>query len=683
MEVKNHKKILFSTLVFLFMFNIASADITRTFIGETQGGGSATKSIGGLDLTGLDTIICYVYMETNTNSVSSLVFDDGSGGNTETFTQVGTYEQLEASNHEGSAWILTSIDTANERILLTANASDVMSLTCAGFSGVDSADPIEDLDQGHNSTTPYDIQATSIEDGSWHTAWVWNANGGGGVSAEYDNQVGTSAQWYTDSDGGVSNTTTHTITRTLGSGNGGWISFMLNPGTGGGGEEPAEIPQGVVVWWQPLGLELSNATDTELWIGQRNIITPTSTPETHVLNSIALVINPTAEWEGVGTLDCSSVPQPSLVPTTETNLSTPTQASLWIAFSGATGDLINFGDGRVGCVFPHTTGNNFINSTSTSYNLIWKLNDNNFKAGGSDEDEADWTYATWLDADNEDVAGIGLIDLIWALCDTENCQLKPFFNQSVDNSNVITTFPKNNDIIQKPYSVNFRGTYFNPSEDYTFIEYTLYDLTSKKQITTATSTITSEGSFSFTYLLEKDHAYQFQPMLSADGLVSILGDVITFFTSTSTRDNTIIAGGSLINKTPEQKCVNVDGLLGIENAICRAFTFLFIPEPINLSQNYNNFQTNLETKAPFKYFFQVKNSLESFAENAEDENSLDEISIHVPIGNSSSTDFVIADISSVESGSASSTLSSLKSFIGMGMYATFAFWAFHAIAVLF
>jgi hypothetical protein len=99
------------------------------------------------------------------------------------------------------------------------------------------------------------------------------------------------------------------------------------------------------------------------------------------------------------------------------------------------------------------------------------------------------------------------------------------------------------------------------------------------------------------------------------------------------------------------------GGLGIGNAVCSVFEYLFKPSETSL-QNFSNLADILETKAPFSYFYSVKNSLNS-------------------LSSSSTPTFVLADTGGINT----SIFQPLKTGLAWILWIFFAFWVIRRIGV--
>jgi hypothetical protein len=97
------------------------------------------------------------------------------------------------------------------------------------------------------------------------------------------------------------------------------------------------------------------------------------------------------------------------------------------------------------------------------------------------------------------------------------------------------------------------------------------------------------------------------------------------------------------------------GGLGVGNAVCRALEYIFKPDILNF-QNFSNLKTILETKAPFSYFYSIKNSLNF-------------------LSSTSTPAFVLADTGGINTG----IFQPLKTGLSWILWIFFAFWAIRRI----
>lgn len=200
-------------------------------LGSVTGGGASSQSLTSLSISGSDlAIIAVVRTENTSRTVSSVVWDDGSGGSPQSFTQHGSYVDMEASNHRISFWYLLGPSTSNSRIIATISANDVMYLAAVYYSGVAQSSAFTTASTATDTSSPGSQADTSDRDGSWHVAVGGSANAGMTPSTDTTERVETSNNTgIYDSNATVANTVSHTFNWTWGGGNAGWITAMMKP----------------------------------------------------------------------------------------------------------------------------------------------------------------------------------------------------------------------------------------------------------------------------------------------------------------------------------------------------------------------------------------------------------------------------------------------------------------------
>lgn len=218
-------------------------------LGQVQGGGASTQSLTSLSITGTDIVIlAAIRTETTSKTVSSLNWDDGSGGSAQSFAQIGGYQNAEAGNHRVSLWYLAGASTTNSRIIATISANDVMYLAATYYTGVKQSAIFTAAAEGSGTGTSQ--LATSDADGSWHVGVGISANGGfnlasGGLMRQTLNSGGTAGNLL-DSNATVANTATNTFTWDTTGTPFAWVTAMMRPPGGGGGGATASPTAGLL-----------------------------------------------------------------------------------------------------------------------------------------------------------------------------------------------------------------------------------------------------------------------------------------------------------------------------------------------------------------------------------------------------------------------------------------------------
>lgn len=204
-------------------------------LGTTTAGGTNTRSLTSLSISGSD-IIMFVAVRTETVSktVSSLNWDDGSGGSAQAFTQLGTYKDAEGSNHRLSLWYLINPSPSNSRIICTISANDVVGISACYYTGAKQTSPFTTPSQGGPvNYSSQDQDDTSDADGSWHIGAAISGNAGLAFTAGTQRQACPQTGYFADSNAGVNSASSHRLTWGGGSSTA-WIMAMMRPAVAAG-----------------------------------------------------------------------------------------------------------------------------------------------------------------------------------------------------------------------------------------------------------------------------------------------------------------------------------------------------------------------------------------------------------------------------------------------------------------
>lgn len=206
-------------------------------LGTVNTGGVSTQNLTSLSISGSDPLLVVgVRTETVTKTVTSAVWDDGSGGSSQSLTQLGTYKDAEAGNHRLSVWYLIAPNTSNSRVQVTINANDVLGISAAYYTGVDQSTPFNTVASGGpDSAGSWTQLITSDRDGSW--GFIGAISGNAGLAFT----TGTTRQalpgpngFFADSNATIANAGTYTFAWNGGS-TSAWIAAMMRTTAGGGG----------------------------------------------------------------------------------------------------------------------------------------------------------------------------------------------------------------------------------------------------------------------------------------------------------------------------------------------------------------------------------------------------------------------------------------------------------------
>lgn len=202
-------------------------------LGFSLAGGVSTRSLTSLSISGSNKcILVAVRSETTSPTVSSLYFDNGSGGNQQAFTQLGTYKTAEGGNHKISLWYLLNADGANSRIIMTGSTTDTWGIWAAYYTGVASSSAFTTPSSGGPQTYSSQTQAdTSDAAGSWHIGVIITGNAGLSITqgtARQQGNSGTSNGNLLDSNAPVASGSSDTFGWNGGSSTA-WIMAMMRP----------------------------------------------------------------------------------------------------------------------------------------------------------------------------------------------------------------------------------------------------------------------------------------------------------------------------------------------------------------------------------------------------------------------------------------------------------------------
>ena len=199
-------------------------------LGTVNTGGVSSRSLTSLSVSGSNIVIIVgVRTETTSKTVSSLNWDDGSGGSAQAFTQLGTYKDAESNNHRMSLWYLANPNTSNSRIICTINANDTLGISAAYWTGVAQSSIFTTPSQGGPTTYSSQTQAdTSDANGSWHIGASISGNGGWTMVQGTSRQIMPSTGAIFDSNATVANGVGHTFEWSGGSTTA-WITAMMRP----------------------------------------------------------------------------------------------------------------------------------------------------------------------------------------------------------------------------------------------------------------------------------------------------------------------------------------------------------------------------------------------------------------------------------------------------------------------
>ena len=204
-------------------------------LGQVTGAAVSTVNIGSLQVNATDSMIVVgLQFETVTVDVSTLKYDDGAGGGEQSFTQIGTYQNVEAGNYRISLWRLVTPNTGSgRRIILTMTGNSNVNMGAAYWTGIDQTTPTNDPTNGNDTASPAATTNTSNIDGSWQMSLLFGAASlavtSGGIK-RWDIQNAADISFLADSNTTVANTVSNTINFSWNDGtDGGFVSCMIRP----------------------------------------------------------------------------------------------------------------------------------------------------------------------------------------------------------------------------------------------------------------------------------------------------------------------------------------------------------------------------------------------------------------------------------------------------------------------
>ncbi len=236
------KKYILGLSVFLAFLvlpdSVMAAIAFDSTLGQVTGSGSG--AITGIDLSGSDGYIeVAVIIELTSNTVISLNFDNGSGSDVQTFTQIGTNNDINSGNYRQTLWRLVNPSlNSGRRIILTLSGGSNFNMGAVYYTGVDQTTPTANVTQSVDLSSGASAINTSNLDGSWQAGTTWATftdSLSGGVNRQ-NVQNANNIGYLIDSNATVANTSTNVFSWTW---NGviaesGYITYMLRPSSSEG-----------------------------------------------------------------------------------------------------------------------------------------------------------------------------------------------------------------------------------------------------------------------------------------------------------------------------------------------------------------------------------------------------------------------------------------------------------------
>jgi hypothetical protein len=199
-------------------------------LGSARTGGISTQCITGMTIAGSDRLfILTAYTET-LKTLTNVFIDNGAGGGTQNLTQIGSYQDAEASNHRVSNWYVIAPSTSNTRVCVSlTSGTDVIDLGAVYYTGVDQVTPFTTAQQVNDNASPRNQQDTSDRDGSWQWGAFFSVSSLTSITGGTSRQTaGLSTHVLIDSNATVASGATNTFDIVFG-GNSVTTSAMIRP----------------------------------------------------------------------------------------------------------------------------------------------------------------------------------------------------------------------------------------------------------------------------------------------------------------------------------------------------------------------------------------------------------------------------------------------------------------------
>ncbi len=199
----------------------------------SQSGVASTRSLS-VALTTEDALVATTWTDNDTVDSPVITLDDGSGGSSQTFAQIGTQQLLDTGAGQAiNMFILTAPTLTNTRILATFSGSTNHSLGAVGYSGVAQTNPITDVQQGVDATSTASRVNTSDRSGSWQIGTVSNESGSAAPNLDSggsERQTYIGGSLIVDSNAGINSASTNTFVFSWSGGDSsGLINAMMRP----------------------------------------------------------------------------------------------------------------------------------------------------------------------------------------------------------------------------------------------------------------------------------------------------------------------------------------------------------------------------------------------------------------------------------------------------------------------
>lgn len=228
------KNKIFFTFLFLLIPQIILGAVSHEANLGKANGNSGTASLGSIDITSGDFIICTVLAEANGTTISSATFAGTA------MTQWGSYLDIDDASQSHSVWYQTEPSIASgQTASFSLSGSTSWQVGCQSYIGVDPDSPVGTVtSNGGALGTPISFNRTSDLDGTWMFASIQSGSPSvattcntGCTARQELTPSGTITSLMVDSNVSVSNSSTHTITIdwTGGAQKLGYIAGMIRP----------------------------------------------------------------------------------------------------------------------------------------------------------------------------------------------------------------------------------------------------------------------------------------------------------------------------------------------------------------------------------------------------------------------------------------------------------------------
>ncbi len=226
-------------LVALLFLALPTQAFAAIAFGASLGTGSAnstTISKTSLTISGSNLgMVFWLESDNITFTVSSMNWDDGSGGSAQAFTQIGNYQTIDTNGSVGriSMWGLVAPNTSNSRVIANFSSSGGINMGGGYYTGVKQTSAFTTGSGGNtNGVTSFSQADTSDADGSWHIGIAQDNNSSMSEGAGTTRRVAVgNSELLDDSNATVANGVSHTLNwnQSVAGAREAWVTAMMRP----------------------------------------------------------------------------------------------------------------------------------------------------------------------------------------------------------------------------------------------------------------------------------------------------------------------------------------------------------------------------------------------------------------------------------------------------------------------